>query len=417
MNDKQIAEVRINGQRLWQSLMAMAEIGATAKGGCNRQALTDEDKQGRDLFVSWCTKAGCTIRVDQMGNIFARRAGKNNDIPPVIAGSHLDTQPTGGKFDGVYGVLSGLEVIRSLNDAGIETDSPIEAVCWTNEEGARFSPAMIGSGVWAGEFDLDYAHSRSNKEGRSIVEELKRIGYIGNEDCKATNITAAFEVHIEQGPILENEKLQIGVLTGVQGMRWYDLIIEGQPCHAGPTPMEVRRDPFMGLHRILAGLYKLAEAYAPWARVTFGDIKAEPGSRNTVPEKLTVAVDMRHPDQKVLEAMDKAMREIVKHECDSLKLGGMIKDEWISPPIKFDNKCVNAVQQAVDLLGYSHMQMVSGAGHDSVYVSRVAPTSMIFVPCEKGLSHNEAENARLEDLEAGCNVLLHAMLDQAGIAM
>ena len=413
MNDKRFSEHRINGKRLWESLMKMAEIGGTPKGGCNRQALTDEDKQGRDLFVKWCRDAGCTIKVDQMGNIFARRAGKNDDLPAVIAGSHLDTQPTGGKFDGVYGVLSGLELIRSLNDAGVETEAPIEAVCWTNEEGARFSPAMIGSGVWAGEFDLEYGHSRSDKEGKNLGDELKRIGYLGDVQCKAAKIKAAFEVHIEQGPILENEKLQIGILTGVQGMRWYDLIIEGQPCHAGPTPMEVRRDPFMGLHRVLARLYKLAEDKAPWARVTFGDIKAEPGSRNTVPERLVVAVDLRHPDQQLLDKIDKAFRAIVEEECQALNLTGKIRDEWISPAVKFDSNCVNAVQNAVDLLAYSHMQMVSGAGHDSVYVSRVAPTSMIFVPCEKGLSHNEAENAKLEDLEAGCNVLLHAVLDQS----
>ena len=413
MNKNQFSELRINGQRLWDSLMTMAEIGATTKGGCNRQALTDKDKQGRDLFVKWCIDAGCSIKVDKMGNIFARRSGKDNDLPPVIAGSHLDTQPTGGKFDGVYGVLSALEVIRSLNDAGVETKAPVEAVCWTNEEGARFSPAMIGSGVWAGEFELNYGHSRSDKDGRSIRDELERIDYLGEAECRATNIKAAFEVHIEQGPILENENLQIGVLTGVQGMRWYDLIIEGQPCHAGPTPMEVRRDPFMGIHRIIKRLYKLAEDSAPWARVTFGDINAEPGSRNTVPERLTLAIDLRHPEQVVLDKMDQELRNIVIQECEQLKLDAEIIDEWISPAVEFNSDCVNAVQRSVDMLNYSHMQMVSGAGHDSVYVSRVAPTSMIFVPCENGLSHNEAENAKPGDLKAGCNVLLHAMLDRA----
>jgi beta-ureidopropionase / N-carbamoyl-L-amino-acid hydrolase len=413
MVNEEFSGLRINTSRLWQSLMTMAEIGATAKGGCNRQALTDEDKQGRDLFVQWCKDAGCSIKIDAMGNVFARRAGKNNALAPVIAGSHLDTQPTGGKFDGVYGVLSALEVIRALNDANVETEASIEAVCWTNEEGARFSPAMIGSGVWVGEFDLAYGHSRIDKEGNTLAGELKRIGYLGNEECKAAAIKAAFEVHIEQGPILENEKLQIGVLTGAQGMRWYDLIIEGQPCHAGPTPMEVRRDPVMGLHRILAKLYKLAEDNAPWARMTFGDLKAEPGSRNTVPEKVIVTIDVRHPDELVLNDIDKSLRSIVSEECAALKLDGQVNDEWISPSVKFDDSCIASVQNAVDLLGYSNMQMVSGAGHDSVYVSRVAPTSMIFVPCEKGLSHNEEENAKQEDLEAGCNVLLHAMLEQA----
>ena len=405
---------RVNADRLWQSLMEMAAIGATEKGGCNRQALTDLDKQGRDLFRSWCEDAGCTVRIDKMGNMFARRAGSDDSLPAVIAGSHLDTQPTGGKFDGVYGVLAALEVIRSLNDVGVETRHPVEAVVWTNEEGARFAPAMIGSGVWSGEFDLEYGHSRCDKEGRSIGEELERIAYLGKEECAAPAIRAAFEVHIEQGPILEQEALQIGVLTGVQGMRWYDLIIEGQPCHAGPTPMEMRRDPFMALHRIVAHLYELVNEQAPWARITFGDIRAEPGSRNTVPERLVLSVDLRHPHEEILEQIDQSMRDMVAQVCQSLDLRGEVNNEWLSPSVKFDQDCINAVQSAVDLLGYSHRQMVSGAGHDSVYVSRVAPTSMIFIPCEGGLSHNEAENASKEDIEAGANVLLHAMLERAG---
>ena len=406
-------DIRINADRLWQSLMDMAVIGATDKGGCNRQALTDLDKQGRDLFRSWCEEAACTIRVDKMGNIFARRAGSDDSLPAVIAGSHLDTQPTGGKFDGVYGVLAALEVIRSLNDAGVETRHPLEAVVWTNEEGARFAPAMIGSGVWSGEFDLEYGHSRRDKEGRSIGEELERIAYLGKEECSAGAVRAAFEVHIEQGPILEQEALQIGVLTGVQGMRWYDLLIEGQPCHAGPTPMEMRRDPFMALHRIVARLYELVAEQAPWARITFGDIRAEPGSRNTVPEKLLLSVDLRHPDEDVLEQIDHSMRNTVDEVCRELDMQGEVHNEWLSPSVKFDQDCIQAVQSAVDLLGYSNRQMVSGAGHDSVYVSRVAPTSMIFIPCEGGLSHNEAENASKEDIAAGANVLLHAMMERA----
>lgn len=405
--------LRVDGQRLWDSLMQMAEIGATDKGGCNRQALTDLDKAGRDLFVDWCQAAGCTVRVDQMGNIFARRPGRDNTLPPVMTGSHLDTQPTGGKFDGVYGVLAGLEVVRALNDAKVETDAPLEVVVWTNEEGARFSPAMIGSGVWAGVFDLDYGHSRVDKSGKSIGEELARIGYNGETPAQAHPVKAAFEVHIEQGPILEAEGLQVGVLSGVQGMNWYDLTIEGQPCHAGPSPMEVRRDPFMGLSTITQRLYDMVKEYAPWSRLTFGDIKAEPGSRNTVPERLVVAVDLRHPEQAVLDEMDRRFRAIVEEESSRYGLQSSIRDEWTSPAVVFDQNCVTAVRQAVDQLGYSNMEMFSGAGHDSVYVSRVAPTSMIFVPCEKGLSHNEAENAKPEDLEAGCNVLLHAMLARA----
>jgi beta-ureidopropionase / N-carbamoyl-L-amino-acid hydrolase len=405
--------VRVNGERLWQSLMDMAKIGATDKGGCNRQALTDLDRQGRDLFVHWCEEAGCSIRVDKMGNIFARRAGRNNELPAVITGSHLDTQPTGGKFDGVYGVLAGLEVIRSLNDVKLETEAPLEIVVWTNEEGARFSPAMIGSGVWAGVFDLEYGLSRRDKQGISIAESLTGIGYAGETNAEPFPIKAAFEVHIEQGPILEQEQRQIGVLSGVQGMKWYDLIIEGQPCHAGPSPMEGRRDPFMALAPIMQNLYDMAKVFAPWSRVTFGDIRAEPGARNTVPERLVVAVDLRHPEQDILEEIDRRFKSLVEQHCQLFNLQGTVREEWDSPAVTFNRSCVDSVQQAVDNLGYSHMPMFSGAGHDSVYVSRVAPTSMIFVPCEKGLSHNEAENADPRDLEAGCNVLLHAMLDQA----
>ncbi len=407
------SHIRINGQRLWDSLMSMAKIGATDKGGCNRQALTSLDKEGRDLFVSWAKKAGCSIIVDPMGNIIARRAGKFNDFPSVLTGSHLDTQPTGGKFDGVYGVLAGLEVIRTLNDHEIETEHPIEVVVWTNEEGARFSPAMIGSGVWSGEFALEYGHSRVDKEGKSIREELDRIKYLGRDKFTPDSVKAAFEVHIEQGPILESEGLQIGVLSGVQGMNWYDLIIEGQPCHAGPSPMESRQDPFMGLTIMMQKLYDMVAEFSPWSRLTFGDIKAEPGARNTVPERLIVAVDLRHPEQQTLDAMEKRFFKIVEEGAEQFGLKNSIKEEWRSPAVKFDEHCVQAVRNSVDMLGYSNMDMVSGAGHDSVYVSKVAPTSMIFIPCENGLSHNEAENAKSEDVEAGCNVLLHAMLKQS----
>ena len=402
--------IRINGQRLWDSLMVMAEIGATERGGCNRQALTDEDKQGRDLFAKWCRDAGCTVSVDEMGNMFARRPGSNTDAPPVITGSHLDTQPTGGKFDGVYGVLAGLEVLRTLEEAGIETDAPLEVVVWTNEEGARFAPAMVGSGVWASEMQRDEVYAIEDKAGKRFGEELERIGYRGDLPAKPRPIRAAFEAHIEQGPILEAEALQIGILTGVQGARWYDLTIEGQPVHAGPTPMEARRDPFMGVLPILEYCYELAEQYAPWGRATFGDIKADPGSRNTVPERLIVNVDLRHPDPAVLDEMDRLFRTFVAQACETKKLQGRVEELWHMPVTEFDPNCVDAVRRATAELGYSSMEMVSGAGHDALYVAKVAPTSMIFVPCKGGVSHNEAEDAKSEDLEAGCNVLLHAML-------
>ena len=408
-----ITPVKINAPRLWDSLMQMAEIGATEKGGCNRQALTDLDKQARDLWVQWVEEAGCDVRIDQMGNIFARRRGLDNGLPAVVTGSHIDTQPTGGKFDGVYGVLAGLEVMRSLNDHDISTRAPIEAVIWTNEEGARFSPAMVGSGVWCGEFSLEYGHGRRDKTGKTIEQELQSIDYLGDEACAPYPIKGFIELHIEQGPILENENLQIGILTGVQGMNWYDLTITGQPVHAGPTPMEGRFDPFMALHSIVRNLYAMTAEFAPWSRVTFGDISAQPGARNTVPEHVILAVDLRHPDKSVLAKMDRRFREIVAENCALVGLDHDISIEWQSPAVAFDNNCIDAVRSATVGLGYSNKEMVSGAGHDAVYVSRVAPTSMIFIPCEKGISHNEAENATTEDIEAGCNVLINALLNLA----
>lgn len=407
---------RADGARLWDTLMQMADIGRTERGGCNRQALTDLDRQGRDLFVSWCRGAGCEARIDAMGNIFARRAGLDVDAAPVLAGSHLDTQPTGGRFDGVYGVLAGLEAVRAMNDAGIRTRHPVEVVCWTNEEGARFSPAMIGSGVWAGAFDIAYGHGRADRDGATMGDELRRIGYLGDAPCAAGPVKAAFEVHIEQGPILEQEGTQIGVVTGVQGMRWYDVVFEGQPCHAGTTPMDVRRDPVRALGALLPALSALAAEHAPWIRLTFGQCAFSPGARNTVPERVTLGVDLRHPETAVLDRVEARIEALVGEAAASARVTGLLRREWSSAPITFAASCVDSVQRAAAALGYRNRTMISGAGHDSVYVARVAPTSMIFVPCEGGLSHNEAENARPADLEAGCNVLLHSLLDQAGVA-
>ena len=409
-----ISSIRINNQRLWDSLMEMAQIGATPKGGCNRQALTDEDKTGRDLFIHWCKQIGCTVTVDAIGNIFARRQGSDSDSLPILTGSHLDTQPTGGKFDGVYGVLAGLEVLRTLHENEIVTRSPIEVAVWTNEEGSRFAPALIGSGVWSGAFDLEQTYSISDKNGKTVGAELDRIGYKGTMSAVPRALKAAFEVHIEQGPILEQENLQIGVLTGIQGLRWYDLVIEGEACHAGPSPMETRRDPFKAAAPIIDGCYELAQQYAPWGRATFGDIKAEPGSRNTVPERLTINVDLRHPDAQILDQMDESFRQLTAQACKDHNLDHSITECWHMPVTAFAPQCIKAVRTATKSLGYAHMEMVSGAGHDSLYIATVAPTSMIFIPCENGISHNEIENTKQEDIEAGCNVLLHAILEVDG---
>jgi len=393
--------LKIDGERLWSRLMDMAEIGATPAGGCNRQALTDDDKRGRDLFCQWAREAGCEIRVDAMGNIFARRAGRNKDAAPVISGSHLDTQPTGGKFDGVYGVLAALEVIESLNDHGIETEHPFEAVVWTNEEGARFAPAMIGSGVFCGEFALDFAHAIADKEEKTIGSELSRIGYKGTEPCAPFPIQASYEVHIEQGPILEAKDKPVGIVTGVQGMRWFDIVIDGSPVHAGPTPMEMRQDPVRALHKIIDRIYELTEKRSPDSRATFGDIIVSPGSRNTVPQQIKLAVDIRHPDETTLDAMEKEMRKAATEEAKRADVDLKIDVIWRSPAVAFNQNCLDDIRRSVE------------AGHDSVYVSRVAPTAMIFVPCERGISHNEAENADPAHLTAGTNVLFHTVLNSA----
>ncbi|SDT14908.1 N-carbamoyl-L-amino-acid hydrolase [Halopseudomonas litoralis] len=403
----------INQQRLWQSLMDMGEIGGTEKGGVCRLALTDLDKQGRDLFVQWCKDAGCTIRVDKMGNIFARRAGLDDSLPPVVMGSHLDTQPTGGKFDGIYGVLAGLEVIRTLNDQGMDTQAPIEASVWTNEEGSRFPPAMVASGVFAGVFELDYGLSRADLDGKTMGEELARIGYNGPDDVGGRPFKAFFEAHIEQGPILEDEKKQIGVVTDAQGQRWYEITLTGQESHAGPTPMSRRRDALVGAARLIDQVNKIGLAHQPNACATVGLLQVFPNSRNVIPGQVFFTVDFRHPDAEALAKMDQALRETADSVSTELGLEMAFEQIWYSPPVPFDADCVALVRQAATDFGYSHRDIVSGAGHDACYISRVAPTAMVFVPCENGISHNEAENATPEDLAAGCNVLFQAVVARA----
>ncbi len=401
-----------NQQRLWDSLMEMGEIGGTKKGGCCRLALTDLDRQARDLFVRWCEEAGCTIRIDQMGNVFARRPGKDNTLAPVVMGSHIDTQPTGGKFDGVYGVLAGLEVIRSLNEQGICTLHPIEASIWTNEEGSRFPPAMVASGVFAGVFDLEYGLSRADLDGKTMGEELKRIGYAGSEKM-GSPVKAFFEAHIEQGPILEQEEIIIGVVTDAQGQRWYELTLTGQEAHAGPTPMATRKDALVGAARIIDKVNKIGLANAPLACATVGLLQVFPNSRNVIPGEVFFSIDFRHPNDATLSAMDKQLREVSQLIAEELGLQLKFEQIWYSPPVPFDKECVDSVRQGAIDAGYSYRDIVSGAGHDACYISRVAPTAMVFVPCEDGISHNELENADPVHLAAGCNVLFQAVLKQA----
>jgi len=406
--------IAIDGARLWDTLMEMGKIGETEKGGSRRLALSDLDREGRDLFVRWCEAAGCSVSVDAMGNIFARRPGRDPELPPVATGSHLDTQPTGGKFDGVYGVLAGLEVIRTLNDHGIETEAPVEAVVWTNEEGARFAPAMIASGVFAGVFDLDYAYARQDGEGRRLGEELARIGYKGDRPCGGRDFRAFFEAHIEQGPILEAEQRTIGVVTGAQGQRWFEVTVTGAESHAGTTPMPRRRDALQAAARMIAEIQTIATTRPPNAVTTVGMVQVSPNSRNTIPGRVFFTADLRHPEDAELAEMAAELHAACERIAAAQHVDCAVDEFWYSPPVVFDADCVSAVRQGADALGFAHRDIVSGAGHDACYISRVTPTGMIFVPCKDGISHNEIESATPEDLAAGCNVLLHAILERAG---
>ncbi|MEE8272910.1 MAG: Zn-dependent hydrolase [Alphaproteobacteria bacterium] len=407
-------DLTVNGPRLWDTIMETAQIGRTPKGGIKRLTLTDLDRQVRDWFVARCEHAGCDVGIDEMGNIYAVRPGRNGALPPVVCGSHLDTQPTGGKFDGVLGVLAGLEVIRTLNDAGRETEAPVMVVDWTNEEGSRFAPPMISSGVYAGAFELAYAHGRADVDGRTLGAELARIGYQGVETVGQRRFGAFFELHIEQGPVLEAERNTIGVVTGGQGQRWYEITVTGQDSHAGTTPMTLRRDALAGAASMVQAVRATANAHPPDGVGTVGVMSVEPGSRNVIPGRVFFTVDFRHPDDAALAAMDREFRAACAAAAEALRLELAVDQIWHFPAVAFDQSCVAAVRDAAEACGYSHRDIVSGAGHDSCYVARVAPTSMIFVPCEGGISHNEIESAEFDDVAAGANVLLHAMLSKAG---
>lgn len=411
--DNDIA-LRINKDRLWDSIHRMAVIGATAKGGCRRLALTDEDVDARKLFLTWAADAGCSIRIDSMGNIFARRAGLGeNSLAPVATGSHLDTQPSGGKFDGPLGVICGIEVLRTLDDLGINTEKPLEVIVWTNEEGSRFAPAMVGSGVFSGTYDLEYGLSRSDRSGVTIGEELNRLGYSGSELPGNHPLDSFFEVHIEQGPILEANGKTIGIVTGAQAQRWYEVTINGQEAHAGTTPMERRQDALVGAAQIISYLEKLASSFAD-SRATVGLIEVSPNSRNTIPGHVFFTIDIRHPDDIVIAEMASQINETISTISTDLKLNTQVSEIWQAPSLKFDGTATNTVKSAVKNLELSSMEIVSGAGHDACQVAHVAPTAMIFIPCADGISHNEIESASISDVEAGCNVLLNTILAHAG---
>ena len=411
-----LSNVRVNGQRLWDALMEMAKIGATPKGGCKRLTLTDLDKQGRELFRDWCEREGCAVEVDEMGNMFATRAGADNSLSPVLMGSHLDTQPTGGKFDGVLGVLGALEVVRSLNDLKIKTRRPIVVANWTNEEGSRYAPAMVSSGVFAGVYSKEFAYSRVDADGKTLGDELVRIGFKGDKPVGGFPIHASFELHIEQGPILEDENIQVGVVTHGQGQRWYEIKLTGFESHAGSTPMPRRKDALLGAARIVELVHQIGLSKAPLGVSTVGMLNPYPNSRNVIPGEVFMTCEFRHPNDATLSEMDAMLRAGVEGIAYAVGLTYDLKQVFYYPPVEFDKACVAAVREAAKHLGLTHRNIVSGAGHDACYLARVCPTSMIFTPCVDGVSHNEVEDIKQDWSTAGANVLMHAVLEKAEIA-
>ena len=410
-----ISNLRVNGDRLWDSLMEMAKIGPGVAGGNNRQTLTDEDSEGRHLFKKWCEDQGCSMGLDKMGNMFAYREGTDPDALPVYVGSHLDTQPTGGKYDGVLGVLGGLEIIRSLNDLNIKTKHPIVVTNWSNEEGTRFAPPMLSSGVFGGMHTLDWAYNREDSEGKTFGDELVRIGWKGEEEVGVRKMHAFFELHIEQGPILEAENKDIGVVTHGQGLSWTQITVTGKDSHTGSTPMPMRRNAGLGMARILEKVEEIALSHAPHAVGAAGHIDVYPNSRNVIPGKVIFTVDMRSPELSVIADMENRLMSESKNICENLGLEVEFEKVGGFDPVKFDQQCVSAVRDASEKLGYSHMNLISGAGHDACWINRVAPTAMIMCPCVDGLSHNEAEEISKKWATAGADVLLHAVLETAVI--
>lgn len=407
--------LRINSDRLWDSIMEMAKIGPGVAGGNNRQTLTDADGEGRHLFKRWCEAAGLEMGLDEMGTMFARREGTEPDLPPVYVGSHLDTQPTGGKYDGVLGVLGGLEIVRSLNELGIKTKHPIVVTNWTNEEGARFAPAMMASGVFAGVLDQADVYEHVDKDGKKFGEELERIGWKGSEKVGERKIHAFFELHIEQGPILEDEGIDIGVVTHGQGLKWLQVTLTGKEAHTGSTPMPKRRNAGLGMARVIELVHEIAMDYQPDAVGAVGHMEVYPNSRNIIAGRTVFTIDIRSPEKEVLDAMDGRIREGIDTICEALDIKYQIDQVGHFDPVTFDPGCVKAVRDAAERLGYTHRNIVSGAGHDACWVNRVAPTAMVMCPCVDGLSHNEAEEITKEWAAAGADVLFHAVVETAVI--
>lgn len=419
------AMVRINSARLWDSLMELARIGATPKGGVKRLALTELDRQGRDLVVGWLREAGCEIRIDAIGNVFGIRPGRRGNgfdadgnpasdpgARPVAVGSHVDTQPSGGKFDGNYGVLAGVEVLRALNDAGLQTERPVAVAIWTNEEGTRFTPVMMGSGVYCGAFGIEHCLTQHDRDGISVAQALAAIEYAGRDT--PPRFAAYFEPHIEQGPVLEREGKTIGAVEGALGQRWFDVVVTGQDAHAGPTPIAMRRDALLSASRLIIEVRRIAAESPDYARGTVGQLFVHPNSRNVIPGRVEFSVDFRNAREETLLAMVAQLREAAQRVAQEDGVQVSVDEVVHFPPCAFEPGLVAGIEQDAAELGHSVMRLASGAGHDAVYVARTCPTAMIFVPCEGGISHNEIESATPQDLAAGCDVLLRSVLRAAG---
>ena len=407
--------LRIDGDRLWDTIHAMAEIGPGIAGGSNRQTVTDEDGEGRRLFQRWCEQAGLTMGIDQMGTMFMRREGTDPDALPVYVGSHLDTQPTGGRYDGVLGVLAGLEIVRTMNDLDIRTRHPIVVTNWTNEEGARFAPAMMASGVFAGVLDQADVYEHTDAEGRTFGDELERIGWKGEEKVGDRKMHAFFELHIEQGPILEAEGKDIGVVTHGQGLRWIECTVTGKESHTGSTPMPMRKNAGRGLAQVTELVHAIAMANAPNAVGAIGHIDVYPNSRNIIPGKAVFTVDFRSHELETLDRMVNRLMDEAPKLCADIGVefsAGIVGQ--FDPPA-FDEDCVTMIREAAERLGYAHRDIISGAGHDACWINRVAPTAMVMCPCVDGLSHNEAEEITKDWAKAGADVLFHAVMEKAEI--
>ncbi|MDX2447786.1 MAG: Zn-dependent hydrolase [Desulfobacterales bacterium] len=406
-------DLRINGKRLKNSLETMAKIGATPGGGVQRLTLTDEDKMARDLFVQWLKEIELDVTIDEMGNIFGRRPGTNNDLPPVMSGSHIDSQPKGGRFDGILGVMGPLEVLRTLHENNIETERPMVIVDWTNEEGSRFAPAMAASGVWAGALERDWVYQRTDINGKQFGDELERIGYKGDVPACKWPVHAYYEYHIEQGPILEKEGKQIGAPKGILCLHWYDIYLEGEANQVGPTPMEGRHDALCAAAEMILKVNQLPDKMKGNMVATVGELQNYPNSRNIIPDKVHFTVDIRSWDDdhaiKAWQNLRNDFETIARQRGCPIR----IEETWRVEHSPFDEKLVQRVLTSADDLGYAGHYMVSGAGHDASYMNQVAPTAMIFVPSIGGRSHVEVENTTWKDCEAGANVLLHGLLKSA----